>query len=133
MIGCSICLENFIKGMICQECARAYCSKHGGLSTCELCGGKLTHASIEYEKIDDILIEWLILDEGKRVGLVDFEVIKSIHLRLAGLKDFVSSNQDILLFPSKKSSNRMAVALSKRSGLSEHAMDFNNVTNSTGL
>lgn len=116
MVVCTLCTNKISRVTVCKKCGRAFCEIHQA-PKCEFCGSTFYQGKIYTEKLFGIVpVEWLSIEGVKRVGLVDFvhvpEVISKI-LTFIGNK-FEDHPYELILFPSKRSSNKFVRLLSKK-------------------
>lgn len=99
----------------------AYCEKKP-VTICPFCKSSLKEAQITEEKLDGTIIEWLTI-ETLRIGLVGFERIPTSLAPILSATSVLNetSQYRVVLFPSKRSSWKMANCFRKSLGKSESA------------
>lgn len=105
MLICSSCQENkkFNEGQICCQCSQLFCDNHQ-LQNCPYCGSIFfKKISIQEERINELIIEWVVIDDKSAIGITDNVFLPTYFTKLWSILGY-NSKTKVILFPNKQQS-----------------------------
>lgn len=100
---CSQCPKKFEKGKICTFCSKLYCSEHH-LVRCSFCDVELIPIENEIEKIGNVEVNWLSVDNKKRVGICGIDFLPEYFMKIESVVRSSNDKVRVILFSSKEKS-----------------------------
>jgi hypothetical protein len=87
------------------------------VDSCPFCGGKLKKVVIEVEKIGQLDVNWLIVEDSRQVGVAGIKSLPSYFMKIWSEIKLVDSRVNVILLDSKKKAVELEKSLYERYGL----------------
>jgi hypothetical protein len=118
MLLCSNCPDKFTEGQVCVKCSRLFCVKHK-ITSCPFCNGSLEKLSIDIEKSDKVVVQWLVLRDLKNLGVAQIDKLPSYTINVMNKMSSGNRNLKIIFFPSKADSIEYEKTILQKQGLTQ--------------
>ena len=117
MLLCSNCPDEFTEGQVCVKCSRLFCAKHE-ITSCPFCNGSIEKLSVDTEKSDKFIVQWLVFRGQKNLGVVQIEKLPSYTINVMKKMSLSNRNLKTIFFPSKADSVDYERIILKKQGFS---------------